>query len=35
MNGWTVFILIAGVGAVSNQIMKLILWLDEPRRRRA
>lgn len=35
MTGWTLFFTVAGVGAVSNQIMKLILLLDEPRRRRA
>lgn len=35
MTGWTLFFVITGVAAVSNQIMKLIFLLDEPRRRRA
>lgn len=35
MSGWTLFFVIAGVGAVSGEIMKVIMWLDEPRRKRA
>lgn len=34
MTGWTVFFLIAGVGAVTAQIMRVIEWLDESWRKR-
>ena len=32
MTGWTLFFVIAGVAAVSEQLTRIIVWLDEPRR---
>lgn len=32
MTGWTLFFTVAGVGAVSAQLTRIIVWLDEPRR---
>ena len=32
MTGWTLFFVITGVAAVSAQLMRIIVWLDEPGR---
>ena len=32
MNGWTLFFTISGVAAMSAQLTRIIVWLDEPRR---
>ena len=35
MTGLTIFFVLVGVGTVTSGIMRVILWLDEPRRKRA
>lgn len=35
MTGLPLFFVLVGVGTVTSGIMRVILWLDEPRRRRA
>lgn len=35
MTGLALFFVLVGVGTVTSGIMRVILWLDEPRRRRA